>query len=651
MKKTTALLVALALCLITSAARAATLTIDLSQPGAAMSDTLYGLFFEDINSAADGGLYAELLKNRSFENRSLPEPKVYDAFAGWMFNYRMAGSGTVTRSAGSPLSTNNPVYMHLEIASGVYNVINSGYAISQGKAGIAIDEGRDYRFSVYFRNLGFTGVITAALTDTAGTPLSNTITVAPLAQWSRHEFTFTAAATADAVLMLSFSGTGTLDMDMASLMPADAYGASWPCGGLRADLVQALKDLHPRFIRFPGGCVAEGAFHQSNFYSWKNTIGPVEQRRENENLWGYMQSYGLGFQEYFLLCEDLGAEPLPVVHAAMLCQVRDNLDTPVTGDSLKLFIQDVLDLIEYANGDVSTYWGGLRAQYGHPAPFGLKYLAIGNENWGSEYFYRYGLISRAVKDKYPGITCIAAVGPVAEGDLFEAGWKTIRSSFPGDMADEHYYMPCSWFLNHTARYDSYPRGANTVFLGEYAAHEVAVGDRRPNTLYSALCEAAYLTGIERNSDLVRMCCYAPLFAREGFTQWTPDLIWFNAREVLLTPNYYVQQMFSGALGGSLLAMSLDAPKDVFASVTAGGGKVYVKIVNVTGGDIPLDLYMAGMPDGVFRGERISGDPAAVNSFANPDKISPVAFELMISAGHAVLTLPAFSLTVLVFNTI
>ncbi|MDD2648269.1 MAG: alpha-L-arabinofuranosidase C-terminal domain-containing protein, partial [Eubacteriales bacterium] len=444
---------------------------------------------------------------------------------------------------------------------------------------------------------------------------------------------------------LTLEGRGSVDIDMVSLLPKSAFGASWLSGGLRADLVEALRALSPRFIRFPGGCVAEGSYFKANAYNWKDTIGAPETRRENENTWGYMQSYGLGFDEYFRLCEELNAEPLPVVHASTLCQARGSQDAPYTETEKESHIQDVLDLIEYANGDETTAYGALRAKNGHPAPYNMKFIAIGNENWGDEYFYRYGEIRAAVKAKYPEIECVVAAGPVASGALIEHSLAVIRSRYPNDIADEHYYMDSGWFLRNTSRYDAYSRNGNSIFLGEFAAHEPAVGGRRPNNMYSAVCEAAYLTGIERNADLVKMCCYAPLFARNGFTQWTPNLIWFDARSVVKTPNYYAFMMFSNAVGDRYIPANADLPDTVYSSVTASDEKVYIKLVNAgnAGEDITVSLPLTDRRALV---QTLSGKAGDQNSFDVPDRLKPAETYVELVGGKITVTLPAMGILVL-----
>ena len=481
---------------------------------------------------------------------------------------------------------------------------------------------------------------------------------APGEVWEKHAGVLTAHQTAeDACLTFLLNGTGELDVDMASLMPVDRVGADWPGGGLRRDLVEALKELRPRFLRFPGGCVAEGSWTWDNLYRWKDTVGPAESRKENWNTWGYMQSYGIGFYEYFCLCEELGALPLPVVGSGVLCQAREPRESPMNDEELAAWTQDILDLLEFALGDADTVWGGLRCQMGHEAPFDLRFLAIGNENWADVYFTRYEKIRNAVKAAYPDITCIAACGPVADGSLFNASRAKILRSFPEDTADEHYYMESDWFLRSTHRYDHYPRSTK-VFLGEYAAHEPASGGRRPNSLYSALCEAAYLTGIERNSDVVTMCCYAPLLARLGMDQWTPDLIWFSGIRVVRTPNYYAQQMFSESLGDYLLESALldengaavkEANEKLYHVVSqTAEGQIIVKLVNVSGKEKTITFQLEG---GDFSRRTqgtmtlLTGSKQDANSLT-AESVFPARTALSLSDGSVQITLPGYAAAVI-----
>lgn len=629
----------------TAGAEQVTWTVDMASQGIDMSDTLYGLFYEDINYAADGGLYAELLRNRSFENRDLLNPSSYDHLTGWMFNHRNKGKGSVELKTEAPLNENNPSYMQVTVDGGAYRIVNFGYPRQQTRPGIALTVGKTYRFSLWLRNVDFEGDLEIVLENSTNQPLSNTISIAPDGgEWQKYEgFTFTATADEMAWLRIVCNGMGTFHMDMASLLPGDAYGAHWQNGGLRADLVDALMGLNPSFLRFPGGCVAEGSYYKHNFYNWKDTIGPVEQRRENENTWGYMQSYGLGYHEYFQLSEDLGALPLPVVHAGVLCQARGSQDLPVTKEEMEAFIQDVLDLCEYALGDETTYWGQKRGENGHPEPFDLQYLAIGNENWGEDYYYRYGQFKQAVNEKYPQLTCIVAAGPVAEGPLFEECWRLIKTRYPRDVVDEHYYMDSQWFLDNVNRYDAYDREGNPVFLGEYAAHEPVNFGARPNNLYSALCEGAYMTGLERNSDIVKLASYAPLFARDGFAQWTPDMIWFNERDVFFTPNYYVQQMFASTLGRYILEDAIGA-EGMYTVCSMGEGEAYLKAVNVSEEEKEIKLVLSHTGyTGTAEAFLLTGPhKGAVNSFDTPLLVAPAKMEIAMQNGEGTLHLPPYS---------
>lgn len=621
-----------------------TLTADSQQTGIEMSDTLYGLFFEDINHAADGGIYAELLQNRSFEYEDILNPREFDHLTGWAFNMAANTTGKVQVQTESPLNENNTTYITVECQKGDYRFANVGYGAGTFTGGVTITGGKTYNASVYMRSAGFDGTVEMALTERTGKNIAVPHRFTLTDEWQKYEWTFTPEEDCDAVLSFIMHGTGSVDFDMASLMPADAVN-----GCLRGDLVEALQALHPRFLRFPGGCVAEGSYYRSNFYNWKDTVGPVEQRKENFNTWGYMQSYGLGFYEYFCLAETIGALPLPVVHAGLLCQARDVKEAPLTMAELEEYAQDILDLVEFATGDVDTTWGALRAEMGHPEPFDLQYLAIGNENWDSIYFDRYAVLSARVKEKYPDLTLVVSAGPVAEGGLIQASWNTIRAKFADSLVDEHYYMDSDWFLNNVHRYDSYPR-TTSVFLGEYAAHEAAVGSKRPNNLYSALCEAAYMTGLERNSDVVKMACYAPLFARDGMYQWSPDLIWFNAREVMLTPNYYVQQMFASTLGDYVLESSHDTINQrIYHVVTRTDEKLFVKLVNVSEYEEEITLSLSNVSEQTAEYTMLTGDKKVTNTFLRKENCAPEQGTCVLQDGTATVTLPAYAVMILTFD--
>jgi alpha-L-arabinofuranosidase len=560
------------------------INLDVQKTGHDIANTMYGVFYEDINYAADGGMYPELVRNRSFEFIT-PDARPRN-LSGWVANYKELGEGEVSPSKESPLFQTNPTYVTVDIKRGPYVIINRGYAAVPD---MPIASGAEYNFYFYIRNKGYSGSIICSLEDGNGKALANTITVSPDSSgWKKYgPFVFTATSGGMALLSLRCEGTGRFDLDYVSLMPTDTWGygkSEWPYGGLRKDLVQALADLNPGFIRFPGGCIVEGAFRHETAYQWKNTIGEPEKRKENSNLWGYMMSYGLGYHEYFQLCEDLGAEPVPVIYAGILCQARNDgtntePDYRPGSPEFNQLIQDYLDLIEYANGNATSAWGAKRAANGHPAPFNLKMLGIGNENWEANYWQNFKEIRAAILKAYPSMKIITTTGPLSDGWINDQAWTQINSFYKDAIVDEHYYKEPSWFLYNTRRYDSYRRNGIQIFVGEYAAHET----NRANTWYSALCEASYMTSLERNADIVVMASYAPLFAREQNFQWMPDMIWFDSGKITnLTPNYQIQKFFSANTGTKTLPPEkIPATGALFhaSSVDRGKGFIYTKLVN------------------------------------------------------------------------
>lgn len=524
-----------------------TLSIHTSNKNAEISDTLYGLFFEDINFAADGGLYAEMVQNRSFE---FEKPT---ASRGGLHGYQSYEKAELSIQTETPLNENNPHYVRIENTSKVpAGFTNAGYL-----EGMAIEKGASYRFTIYLKSEQYDGEIGVKLVSANGKEeLASGIISGIEKEWKKYEVILTAASSSQkAKLLVTLNESGTVDADMVSLFPTATYKNRE--NGLRADLVELLAQLHPSFIRFPGGCVVEGNTMETA-YCWKDTIGDVAERKQNINIWHsnngypYYQSYGLGFYEYFLLCEDLGAEPVPIINCGMACQVRTNITASM--NELDTYIQDALDLVEFANGDVSTTWGAVRASMGHPEPFHMKYLGIGNEQWESGYFSRYEKFQKALREKYPEILLITTSGTSSGGDAYEYAWERIRShkndeiSY-ADLVDEHYYNSPEWFLSNVSRYDAYDREGADVFLGEYAA--------KSNTLYAAVAEAAYMTGLERNSDLVKMAAYAPLFGNLHQSQWSPDLIWFNNSMAFGSINYYVQKLFAENKGDVIVESKLD----------------------------------------------------------------------------------------------
>jgi alpha-L-arabinofuranosidase len=514
-----------------NAAGIAEIRIDCDHPTVRLSPHLYGLFFEDINYAADGGLYAELVQNRSFEYYSLEETHrgsgFYPLYA-WKSVARRGGQAEIQVVDTEPLNKNNRNYLQLKIdQSGVVGVSNSGFD------GIHVDQGAAYNVSLYARCNNWTGVssLTVRLETDDASNCGSVVLESVDGTWTKLTGVITATETVDdARLVVTTQGQGTLDLDMISLFPQDTFNGHK--NGLRKDLAQALKELNPKFLRFPGGCIVHG-HGLDNIYRWKDSVGDVAQRKPNWNLWGYHQTYGLGYFEYFQLCEDLEMAALPVVPIGVGCGFRCSEFVPI--DELGPHIQDALDLIEFANGSATSTWGKVRAEMGHPEPFNLEFICLGNEEHDTpDMRQRFPLFAKAIRETYPEIKIIGTSGLGPEIPTYDLMTREKVYS-----SDEHYYMPPAWFLGNENRFDNFDRSKPLIFAGEYAAHDTG----RKNTLYSALSEAVFLNGIERNGDIVDMSCYAPLFGREGHSQWNPDLIYFNKRDVVRTTNYYVQQLY------------------------------------------------------------------------------------------------------------
>ncbi|MFV0376431.1 MAG: alpha-L-arabinofuranosidase C-terminal domain-containing protein [Mangrovibacterium sp.] len=532
------------------------LTISISaQPenNKAISDMLIGVFFEDINYAADGGLYAELLQNRGFEY--LPadtkgRDQSWNSKKAWTFL-----NGTDDRFAVDTLAPLHPNQKHYALLT----ISQIGQALeNEGFDGIALRAGDQYNFSVFLRGIdGTKGKMLVRLVDDNGTSIAEATTKTITADWKKQELVLKANTTvSNARLQLVPQFTGKVALDMVSLFPEKTFMNRK--NGLRADLAHTIADLHPSFVRFPGGCVAHGD-GLDNIYRWKNTIGPLESRKGDRNIWNYHQTMGLGYYEYFQFCEDIGAAPLPVIAAGVPCQ---NSSTGGHGQQggiplcdMDQYVQDILDLIEWANGDKNSRWGKLRAQAGHPEPFKLKYLGIGNEDLITDIFMeRFELIYTAIQEKHPEITVIGTVGPFFEGTDYRVGWD-FATELGLPMVDEHYYTPPGWYLNNQDFYDRYDRSKAKVYLGEYATHIPG----RKLTMETALCDALHLINVERNADVVSMTSYAPLLAKYGHTQWNPDLIYFNNTEVVPTVDYYIQKLFGQNAGDTYITSLVQLP--------------------------------------------------------------------------------------------
>lgn len=604
-----------------------TFDVNTKKVGAKVQPTMYGIFFEDINYAADGGLYGELVKNRSFE---FP-----DALMGWKAfgKFEVKNDGPFERC---------PHYVvlgysgHNDTATGLQN---------EGYFGIGIEKGEDYRFSVWAKAVSGDATVEVSLVDENTMEEHQEFATAELKvsgnEWKKYELVLKPTKTVQkANLRLLLKGKNSVALEHVSLFPKHTFKDR--DNGMRRDLAQALYDLHPGVFRFPGGCIVEGSSLEQR-YQWKNSIGPVENRPLNGNRWlstfnyrlfpDYYQSYGLGFYEYFLLSEDIGAEPLPVLNVGMACQYQNwnNPKAHVPVDSLQPYIQDCLDLIEFANGDVNTTWGKKRAEMGHPAPFNLKFLAVGNEQWDNLYYERLRPFVKAIKAKYPNIKLIGTSGPDSEGKMFDKGWKAMKE-LKADLVDEHFYRDEHWFLSHGLRYEGYDRKGPKVFAGEYACHGKG---KKWNHFETSLYEAAFMTDLERNADVVDMATYAPLFAHVDGWQWRPDMIWYDNTRMFKTVSYYVQQMYACNKGTNVLPLTMkgkavagqEGQDGLFASavVDKQKGEVIVKVANTSDKTQEVTLNLNGL-----KGSRSASlttlqcdNMDAENTLDNPNKIRPV----------------------------
>ena len=502
---------------------------------------LYGIFFEDLNHAADGGLYAEMVQNRSFEFDTV-DNKEYHPLYAWEKVERGDAGVVLSICTTDPYCDKNPHYLVLEAVKPGEGagIANRGY-----NSGFAVKEGEAYLFSCYTKKLSEDPVeLRVALEGQDGCEYAVLTLCAEDTGWRKQEGRLVSSRTdAAARLVLTLPQKGTLALDFVSLFPEDTFMGRR--NGMRKDNALKIKDIKPKFMRFPGGClVHDGSLDpeaRNSMYRWKNTIGPAEERPARRNSWGYNQTLGLGFFEYFQFCEDIGAKPLPVLPGGY--DPHHQRVVPI--QEMQPWIQDALDLIEFANGSPETGWGAVRAQMGHEAPFGLEYLAIGNEEVGDAFFERYPLFHKAVRENYPEIKIIGTAGPFAAGSEYEKGWSCAKEC-GSDLVDEHYYHTPEWFLANHHRYDSFRAEDPKVFLGEYASWG--------NTWYNALVEASFMLGLERNAKAVGLACYAPMLANADYVNWKPDMIWFNNREVFGTPDYYVQKLFMNHQGSRRLGV-------------------------------------------------------------------------------------------------
>ncbi|MCP9755792.1 alpha-L-arabinofuranosidase [Lacihabitans sp. CCS-44] len=627
--------------------------IDATQTLVPIQPTMYGIFFEDINFGADGGLYAELIKNRSFEFEY--------PWMGWKHlpqaETRFNTSNELTIFNNARNNPTNPRVVRVEKrdASQELGLQNEGFD------GIGLKKGEMYDFSAFVKINSGDVYIEVQLLNEKGEVIGSTQVRSNSLGWGRVEGVITASETVQkGKVNINFKGKGQLDIDQISLFPQDTWKGRK--GGLRKDLVQLLADMKPGFVRFPGGCIVEGRTLAER-YQWKKTVGKVENRELLVNRWNmefshrpapdYYQTFGLGFFEYFQMCEDIGAQPLPILSCGLACQFNSSETTPL--EDLDPFIQDAIDLIEFANGDVNSKWGALRAEMGHPQPFNLKMIGIGNEQWGQEYFERYEKISKAVKAKYPDVKLVSGTGPASDGELFEQAEKALPK-LNAEIVDEHYYKDPKWFRDNAKRYDNYDRNRYKIFAGEYAAqsHAIVSPDNK-NNWECALSEAAFMTGLERNADVVYMTSYAPLFAHVNRWQWTPDLIWFDNLTAFGTANYQVQKLYATNAGSSTLSIksngeNLTGQQELYATAAfdAKTNEVIIKLVNTSATNKALELNIKGLAKTTFGKSIILADKDLknFNTIDKPNKFIPIESTSSVLNGKTLVNLDGYTFQII-----
>ena len=602
-------------------------TISKDNMGVEIADTMYGLFLEDISYAGDGGLVSELVNNGSFEYEA-------NKTAYW----KIDGAGEVKKESG--LNTSNPSYLHLSV-DGTAKLENLGYIEyydyltekynkdKMNTADMGFHKDVKYDLSLYVRLNDFEGTLSAQLSSKNNDEKINLTLPSQKTEWGKVSGVLTSKATEDGGLVLTAQGKGELDIDFVSLVPNDSYGYGrdeWKYVSLRQDLFDALDELSPAFVRFPGGCLAEGDTFE-HLFDWKKTIGPLEEREQYHNIWRdeengkyYNNTFALGYHEYFQLCEDLGAKALPILNVGMICQFQakynknakkykqgkmskdewekylDSVALRPGTDEFNAYIQDIMDLIDYANGvDVNNVWVQKRIQNGHPQPFNIEYIGLGNENWGELYWRNFGALYKAVKEAHPELTIISSASYQFSGERFDDSWEHIHKDYADTLVDEHYYTSQNKLFKHNDRYDSYDRDSAKVFVGEYAASAWGIGKYwSQNNLWSAVEEASYLTALERNGDVVKMASYAPTFAKINAQCWEINMIWFDSQGIVLTPNYFNQMLFANNTGSRYIDTGIKT-KGVYssASVDEDSQSIYVKLVNVNSYSMDVDLAFDG----------------------------------------------------------
>jgi len=576
----------------------------------AISSDLFGIFLEDINFACDGGLNANKVNNYSFDGayRGMnSNGEIFDYLRYWIVE-----KGQFVSDNERPLSPKSRYAVVKSFGNAVLcNLGYNGLKENKNKCAVSVNANEKYVFSAYFRNAGFDGTISVSVESEDKVMLTEKVTFkTKINEWKRIEFPVKCINTGYGKLKIEFAGMGEMHIDCVVFRSEDVWGKNdpkWRHGRMRKDLVEALKALEPKFMRFPGGCIVEGEF-AGNEYNWKDTVGELYERKSKYNLWseslpdgGYNQSYQIGFYEYFCLCEDLKMKPLPTLWAGLNCQCRsDCRHEPCPGIEIDdprfktEVIDSYLDLIEFANGDPDkNEWAALRKKMGHPEPFGLDRIGIGNENYNDEYFDKYDVIQKAINEKYPYIKCVLSSGPSPDAHRIAPAWDYAKSKSPESIVDEHSYNSPEWFIREEKRFDNYERGTAKVYMGEYAANSMNEPHTRNsengNYFDSAIAEAAFMCGLERNGDVVEMSSYAPLFNLVSSNQWRHNLIDYNPAELCLTSNYLVQRIFSTKSGNEYIPMSGNKSERVFTSCVTDGEKAYIRVVNITDDALKLTV--------------------------------------------------------------
>lgn len=635
-----------------------------SKKGVDIQKNMIGLFFEDINYAADGGLYAEYIENRSFEFLDARGEKnnyfqIYDGGYGWSAYPEDETGAVMDYLIDNPLNDVNPHYLRFTSSPNQKGFSNKAYD------GIILKKGEEYTVTFYARAVDFAGYIKVFVEKDGDNFASGDIGLSDhtrkvaLGQWNKYQVTLTAEKSVrHGKFIIELSEPGTVDFDFISMIPKSAV-----LGVFRKDLALLLEELRPGFVRFPGGCIIEGN-DLANRYQWKKSIGDVTKRKANWNRWAvhgnnednnfkseyryYNQTLGIGYYEYFLLCEHIGAKPLPVVNVGLACQYQSDELVQITDSEFKAFVQDALDLIEFANGSIDTIWGAVRADMGHPKPFDLELIGIGNEQWQTDrvdFFQRYEIFEQAIHKHYPEMKLIGSAGPDVNSDKYTAAWDyhyKMAKEKP-DFAyavDEHYYVKPEWFYEHVDFYDNYPRNVK-VFSGEYAAHPADIADpTMKNNWMGALSEAAFLTGIERNADVVVLASYAPLFARIGYVQWSPDMIWFDDEQAYVTPSYYVQKLYANNMGDYTLQSSICKENEkIYQTVSydVANKELIIKLVNATEQDEVVNFQFEGAFELASKMKVTtlrSDDLSDYNSIKCANKVEPIETEMEFSATEA-----------------